>query len=88
MKKGLIILLAIIGMGAVCATEPIDDVYYWPAVQTQQEAKVKNPEPQVQSQEQTERLPDATQQTTAPENETKVEFVNVQDTTVTVKIKR
>ena len=85
MKKGLIILLAIIGMGAVCATEPIDDVYYWPAVQSKNEEKKEIVNEKVSE----EKNEGAIELGNEEKNQKKeVEFVNVQDTTVTIKINR
>ena len=67
------------------ATEPIDDVYYWSALE----------QPAVSTPEQTSQQPaesakpkeESVTVKTEPQPTTNVEYVNVQDTTVTIKIK-
>ena len=62
---------------AACSTigkAPIDDAYYWPEKQTQSAQSA----PIIQN----------TQSTQKPPKTSPIEYTNVQDTTVTIRIKR
>ena len=83
MKKTLFIVLAMIGVGSLCATEPIDDVYYWPEVKSQKAEKAVSQEPAAAEPEQQK----VESQETSEHEPLQVEYVNVQDTTVTIRVK-
>ena len=88
MKKTLFIVLAMIGVGSLCATEPIDDVYYWPEVKSQKAAKTETEESSAPEALKVERQESKTESQKASEPEPlQVEYVNVQDTTVTIRVK-
>lgn len=91
-----IIVLALAGVGTLFATEPIDDVYYWPEVQkvNTQKAEKLNASAQTKAAENVSQAQpmQAVIASETPAKESvepqKVEFVNIQDTVVTVRIKR
>lgn len=89
-KKQNVLILALCSLLFVplFATEPIDDVYYWPSQETKavksaevKSAKVKSEEVRATSEE-----AQAVKSEEAPATNT-IEYVNVQDTTVTIKVK-
>lgn len=104
MKQKLFILLLIVGTGGLFATEPIDDVYYWPEVQVANTKKAEKATTstaattaQPAAEKTVEKTTDAQSLEAVLESETaakestepqKVEFVNIQDTVVTIRINR
>lgn len=108
-KKQNVLILALCSLLFVplFATEPIDDVYYWPSQETKAvksaevksaevksvEVRVKSVEVRVTSEEVRAKSEEAqavkseeVKSEEAPATNT-IEYVNVQDTTVTIKVK-
>lgn len=75
MTKRIYMVLMVLGLVACKTTSkvPIDDAYYWPSQTTQTTQTAPNNTPTIQN--------------TPPASEP-IEYVNVQDTTVTIRIKR
>ena len=100
----VIIALAFAGVGSLSATEPIDDVYYWPEVQVANTKKAEKATTstaattaQPAAEKTVEKTTEAQSLEAVLESETaakesaepqKVEFVNIQDTVVTIRINR
>lgn len=96
-KKQNVLILALCSLLFVplFATEPIDDVYYWPSQETKavksaevksEEVRVKSEEVRATSEEAQAVKNEEVKSEEAPATNT-IEYVNVQDTTVTIKVK-
>ena len=81
MSKKLYILLVLAALFAACSTAnsiPIDDAYYSPQIE-----RGDLPTPSIPMTQNSQ-----TAQSTQPTPQQSVEYLNVQDTTVTIKIKK
>lgn len=89
-KKQNVLILALCSLLFVplFATEPIDDVYYWPSQETKavKSAEVKSEEVRATSEEAQAVKSEEVKSEEAPATNA-IEYVNVQDTTVTIKVK-
>ena len=85
--------LLLIGTGTwVLAQEPIDDVYYWPTAETQQVKQTTQTKSETPAIQPSATAPTLSEEAVTPVEETpktdQIEYVNVQDTTVTIRIKK